>query len=315
MASFSQNEDFKKAQGYFNDAKDFLNAANPLTQDQLDKYKADGFLIPATYSADGNGLPYTKAKTYEDSRITRKTITWFIPEFGTVRMYVNPSSIRYNFKKLINTTLTKGGYTLQYWGEDLPTLTISGTTGGAGVEGINVLYEIYRAEQYAFDTTGLVISSNNAAQNLATDGFNAIGNAISSSVGGVGGSLLGTGLFGGNATNGGGGTVQTAGLLGSVLGLNSPTSSLVGTNYTTLAQLAFTVEMYHDGWVYRGFFENFDFTEKSDTYLWDYNLNFKVTQRRGYRTNYFPWHKNPAQGPSQYTTPLSFSGNVTDYLG
>lgn len=310
MADFTKSEEFKKTQAAIKGAQELINATDPLTQDQLEKYKADGFLLPAAYSGDGNGLPYTKVKPNQDARLTRKTITWFIPEFGTVRMYVNPNSIRYNFKKLINTTLTKGGYTLQYWGEELPTLTISGTTGSAGVEGINTLYEIYRAEQYAFDTTGLVISANNAAQNLATDGFNAIGNAISSKVGGLGGSLLGTGLFGGNATNGSGGTVQTAGLLGSVLGLNSPTSSLMGTSYTTLAQLAFTVEMYHDGWVYRGFFESFDFNEKSDNFLWDYNLTFKVTQRRGYRTNYFPWHKNPAQGPSRYDTPNSFSGYI-----
>ena len=78
-------------------------------------------------------------------------------------MYVNPAAITYSHKKLISKDRTKGGYTLQYWGEELSSLNISGTTGAAGVEGINVLYEIYRAEQYAFDGTGLSLAANNAA--------------------------------------------------------------------------------------------------------------------------------------------------------
>lgn len=298
MAEYT-NQDLKEALQFTQDAQNILNQSNPLTQNSEERYKADGFLIPATFSADGNGLPYTKVPTYRDAKLRRNIITWFVPEFGTVRMYVNPNSIRYNFRKLITQSMTKGGYTLQYWGEELPTLYISGTTGSAGVEGINVLYEIYRAEQYAFDTTGLVISANNAAQNLATDGFNAIGNAIGGSIGGL--------LFGGTNTSSAGNTVQNAGIVGGLFGLNTPTNSLAASNYTTLAQLAFTVEMYYDGWVYRGYFSQFDFTETTE-FTWNYNLNFVVTQRRGYRTNYFPWHKNPANGPSQYTTPSSFSG-------
>jgi hypothetical protein len=302
MAEFTQS-DLKNALQDVNNAQSTLNQyLNPLTQNSLEKYKSDGFTVPAAYSADGNGLPYSKAPTYRDATLQRNIITWFVPEFGTVRMYVNPSNINYSFNKTITPTRTKGGYSLQYWGEELTNLTITGTTGSAGVEGVNVLYEIYRAEQYAFDTAGLVISSNNAAQNLITQGFNAAGNAIGS--GGVG-QLL----FGGTATGNAGTSVQNAGLIGGLFGLNSPLNSLGASNYVSLAQLAFTVEMYYDGWVYRGYFKNMTITEKP--YEFDYNIGFVATQRRGYRTNFFPWHRNPAQGPSQYNTPNSFSGTVT----
>src|SRR5579885_1023285 len=135
------------------DAVDALNGVNPLSQSQLNQFKSDGFLLPATFSADGTGLPSSKVPAYRNSQLKRNIITWFVPEFGIVRMYVNPSSISYVHKKLITKDRTKGGYTLQYWGEELSQLNIVGTTGGAGVEGINVLYEIYRAEQYAFDAT------------------------------------------------------------------------------------------------------------------------------------------------------------------
>lgn len=302
MAQFT-NQQLKQAQNDVNNAQSILNQANPLTQNQLEKYKADGFLIPASYSADGTGLPYSKVPTFRDAKLKRNIITWFVPEFGTVRMYVNPRSIVTANKKLINQIQTKGGYTLQYWGEQLTTLQIQGTTGTSGIEGINVLYEIYRAEQYAFDTSGLLISANNAAQNLVTDGFNAIGNAI--------GGGVGTLLFGGSTTSSAGASVQNAGLIGGIFGLNSPSSSLTASNYTTLAELAFTVEMYYDGWVYRGFFTDFSFTESAENFLIDYNINFTVTQKRGYRDNYFPWHRNPANGPSQYNTPYSFSGYAT----
>ena len=69
--------------------------------------------------------------------------------------------------------------------------------------------------------------------------------------------------------------------------------------------------MYYNGWVYRGFFENMTINERADNFLMEYQMTFTVTQRRGYRMNYFPWSKSASNGPSQYTSPYSFSGNVT----
>ena len=71
--------------------------------------------------------------------------------FGAIKMWINPQTLQINNTKDIQPTRTKGGFSLQYWGEGLTEITLSGTTGSSGAEGINMLYEIYRAEQYAFD--------------------------------------------------------------------------------------------------------------------------------------------------------------------
>lgn len=273
-----------------NSAQDFLNQNNPLTGSQQDNFKSDGFLLPSTYSADGNGLPYSKVASDKPAQLKRNIITWFVPQFGIVRMYVNPSSISYVHKKLITKDRTKGGYTLQYWGEELTTINISGTTGSSGIEGINMLYELYRAEQYAFDSVGLTLAANNANNDLS---HNLINGAAS--------------LLGGSPTTQAG----TAGLLGGILGVDSPNNTLSAKNIPSLGQLAFSVEMYYNGWVYRGFFDNMTVNERADNFLLEYQMTFMATQRRGYRVNYFPWTRSAKDGPSQYTSPQAFSGNVT----
>lgn len=277
------------------------NNTTPLNQTQQEQFKTDGFLLPATFSADGTGLPFNKVPSYKSSQMKRNIMTWFIPEFGIVRMYVNPSRIQYNHKKLINKDRTKGGFTLQYWGEELDVLNISGTTGSSGIEGINVLYEIYRAEQYAFDGVALTLAANNASADIANNLVNGLGGMLGGAI---------NGLFGGDPSSPTA-TAAGAGLLGGILGLDSPNNTLSAKNIPSLAQLAFTVEMYYNGWVHRGYFENMNVTESADNFLFQYDMNFVVTQRRGYRVNYFPWSKSAKDGPSQYTTPNAFSGNVS----
>lgn len=271
-----------------------LNGANPVTQEQIASYQSNGFLLASSPEASGNALPYTQITPQVPGQITRNIITWYVPEFGTVQMFVNPQNITYSHKKLINKDRTKGGYTLQYWGEDLDVLNISGTTGSSGIEGINALYEVYRAEQYAFDAVGLTMAANNASTDVA--------NNISVGIGGAIGQLVG----GTNLLSGLGGS----GILGGILGLDQPGVALSPQNIPSLASLAFAVEMYYNGWVYRGFFENMTVTERADNFLLDYQMTFTATQRRGYRTNYFPWSETPAYGASQYNTPNSFNGHT-----
>lgn len=290
MATFSLDSAVNGVSGAFS----ALNGANPVTQQQIASFESNGFLVSSTPSADGNGLPFTKITPGVNAQITRNIITWFVPQFGTVRMFINPQNITYNHKKLITKERTKGGYTLQYWGEELSQLNISGTTGSSGIEGINMLYEIYRAEQYAFDAVGLTLAANNAAADVSNNLIQGIGGALGQAIGGN------------NLTAAAGG----AGLLGGILGLDSPNNLLSARNIPSLASLAFAVEMYYNGWVYRGFFENMSVTERADNFLLDYSMVFTVTQRRGYRTNYFPWSESPVSGPSNYTTPGSFSGNT-----
>jgi hypothetical protein len=266
-----------------------LGGGEQLTQGSAADFKANGFLLPASFQADGNGLPYSKVQNNRDSQMKRNIITWFIPEFGVVKMYVNPSSIKYSNKKVISKERTKGGYTLQYWGEELTTISISGTTGSSGIEGINVLEEIYRAEQYAFDSSAITLAANNASTDLSANLANSFGNSIS-------------GIIGAGA----------GGLAEGILGLDSPNNNLAQQNIPSLAQLAFGVEMYYNGWVFRGFFDNMDVTESADNFLFQYNITFIATQRRGYRTNNFAFQRSP-NGPSQdgsVTNNLSLSGNV-----
>ncbi len=277
-----------------NSVQDFLNQNNPLTGEQKDSFRNNGFLLPPTYSADGNGLPYSKVPSERNAQPKRNIVTWFVPQFGIVRMYINPEQISYANKKLINKDKTKGGYTLQYWGEDLTDITISGTTGSSGIEGINLLYEIYRAEQLAFDGVGLTIAANNYNNDLSHNLINGIGGALGDALGGG---------KGGNAAAVG------VGAIGTLFGVDSPNNTMASKNFPSLAQLAFSVEMFYNGWVYRGFFETMTFNEKANNFLIDYSIKFTATQRRGYRANYFPWSRNPANGPSQYETPMSFSNS------
>ena len=240
-------------------------------------------------------LPSSKiAKSRFDGAYKRNIIHWFIPELGVVEMYVNPQSISYQYKKLINKEKTKNGFSLQYFGEDLPTLNISGNTGSAGVEGMNVLYEVYRAEQYAFDPMAVQLYA--ATNDLSSN----IGSIFGEGNAGAVGSIVADTLFGQSGTTG---------LAG---GINS--------NVPTLASIAFGIEMYYMGWVYRGYFDSLSITESADNFLWIYNMSFIVTQRRGYRGNYFAHHPSATSGPSnnvdptdsyngvQLGVPLSFKG-------
>ena len=82
----------------------------------------------------------------------RSLIQWQVPHVGEdqyIEVYVNPENIQFSSRKEINRVRTKGGYIAQYWGEDLDTITLSGTTGDSGIEGINVLRDVYRSEQLA----------------------------------------------------------------------------------------------------------------------------------------------------------------------
>ena len=290
MATFSLNQAIQGVSG----VASALNGSNPVTQAQQASFESNGFLVASTPTASGNGLPYTQITPGVNAQMRRNIITWFVPQFGTVQMYVNPQNITYNHKKLINKDKTKGGYTLQYWGEELSQLNIAGTTGSSGIEGINMLYEIYRAEQYAFDAVGITLAANNASSDVSNNISNAIGGSANQLIGGTN---LASGLNGG-------------GILSGILGINSPNNLLSARNIPTLASLAMGVEMYYGGQVFRGFFENMTITEQASDFMINYQLTFTVTQIRGYRTNYFAFAKSPTSGESQYNTPNSFSGTV-----
>lgn len=250
---------------------------------------SNGFTVPPVKNADGKGLPSQKVRPERVGKNTRSLMHWFVPEIGVVKMYINPHQVRYNHKKIINKEQTKGGFNLQYWGEDLSELSLNGTTGSSGIEGINVLYEIYRSEQYAFDAIGLTLASDNATSALGSQIFGGIGSAI----GGVTGSAVGSSI---------------GGLLGtSAIGGSPSSQALAARSVPSLAQFAFGIELFYLGWVYRGYFTNMVVTESADKLgMFDYDINFIVTERRGYRLNNLPWQKSAVDGPSSEAVPYSF---------
>jgi len=250
-------------------------------------FQTNGFVVPPIPGGVDDGLPSSSIQPLQLANPVRNIIHWFVPEVGMITMYVNPQSIAYNNSKLITKERTKGGFIVQYWGEELTTLNISGHTGGSGVEGLNVLYEIYRAEQILFDPIALTMASDNSVS-----GLNSLVDSTLGNIGGIGGTLA-------NATNG-------------ILGLNPLSQSILPTNIPSLASMALGIELYYTGWVFRGYFNSFTFTESAERLgLFEYQIQFTVTQRRGYRTNSLAWQRSANSGPSNNSpggVPLSFSG-------
>lgn len=236
-----------------------------------------------TPSAQGDGVRQTKIPSLRTGQFTRNMVRWLVPEVGIVEMFINPKNISYKDSKQITEQRTKGGYVLQYWGEELTQISLQGTTGSSGVEGINVLFDIYRAEQIALDPQALVLASQLDKQNSDIFGF--LGD----------GGLLGevAGAFGADTAGGGSSLVER-------LSAGSRSAQPeVSRARPTLAAYAFTVEMYWSGWVYRGYFKDFQVTESADNLgMFEYNISFVATQRRGIRNNFLGWHRSATDGPS-----------------
>lgn len=210
----------------------------------------------------------------------RKMLKWLVPERGVIEMYVNPQNIKIHQVKKINAERSKGGFITQYWGEELIDISISGHTGSSGIEGINVLNDIYRGEQIAFDVVALEALAKSKSEDE---------NFLAAAIPGLGQ------LF------------DFAKDLG---------EQLQGTGFTiprpTLGYYASTVEMYWMGEVYRGFFASFDVTESSTALgIFDYNLSFKATQKRGTRRNYLAWQHPAVSGPSNHNAiPFTFGNTI-----
>jgi hypothetical protein len=252
---------------------------------------ADGFQANVAPSISGFGTRQSRIQPNRPAITRRHLMRWLVPEQPMIQMYVNPQNFKVDYKKHISKVRTKGGYTLQYWGEELTTLNISGTTGTSGVEGINVLYDIYRNEQLQFDPFALFLQAERDRAE-EDDVFNDLT--------GIGDTILG----------------EVGNILSSAKEGGVPNTSRTK---PTLASLAFTVELYWSGEVYRGFFENFSVTERADNIgLFDYTMTFTVTQKRGFRQNFFGWHRSATDGPSNsdpVTGPRhSFAGRASNVI-
>lgn len=260
-----------------------LNAINKLSGGT----NSGGFEANVAPSVSGFGTRQSRVPNNRPAIARRHLMRWLVPEQPIIQMYVNPQNFKVDYKKQISKVRTKGGYVLQYWGEELTTLSISGTTGTSGIEGINVLNDVYRNEQLMIDPFALFLQADrDRAEDDSLTGF---GSTIFGQVGKI---LT-------NAKDGG--------------------ISNVSRTKPTLASIAFTVELYWSGEVWRGFFENFSVTESADKLgLFDYNMTFTVTQKRGFRENFLGWHRSATSGPSNSNpyvgVPYSFAGNASPVI-
>jgi hypothetical protein len=226
-------------------------------------------------------------------RRTRQLIRWRVPSLGFVDMYINPQQLVIAEKKVIQKQRTKGGYIIQYWGEEAVSIRIEGNTGASGVEGINILRKVYRAEQDAFQQVAQTLAERNQAFSSGSGLVNLLTGSSGKWGSVVGGAI--TGILGGAST-----------------------SPLL----PTLGSLATSVELYYQGVVYKGYFESFSVTESvaQGVGIFTYTMDFTVLDRRGIRTNFMPWHRIPAAldsasgNPIKYynsdnnSTPLNFKG-------
>jgi hypothetical protein len=212
-----------------------------------------------------------------------------------VRMYINPSSFNISEKKLIQKQLTKGGYVVQYWGEELPSISIQGETGSSGIEGVNVIRSIYRHEQIQFKK--ILQQRFESVKDQSNNAFLTDSSDVNKDYKGIAGGLLAgvadffTGGVFSTLTNG----LET--LTDVINGdFTLPTRKEYSNFKTTasLASLATSIEIYFQGEVFRGYFTNLTVNEAANTPgLFNYSMTFEVLNRSGIRKNFMPWHRSP----------------------
>lgn len=235
---------------------------------------ASSKVVKDSINATGNNLVSGFFGEGNSGVFRREVIRWQVPskQFH-IEMYINPQNITIQSSKLINEVRTKGGFIIQYWGENFDTASIAGMTGSGGIEGINILKSIYRDEQLEID--GVLKTIISTIQNMNTTQI--------AQAAGLGISEGASALYN-FATNG-----------------NSQAAAAL----KSLAARAANVKMFYQGVTYRGFFKTFNSTETADQLgLFNYDMAFTIVETIGKRSNYMPWHRKasvPAPGPVTYS--------------
>lgn len=206
--------------------------------------------------------------------IVREMLTWRTPHLGYVKMYINPQQIQIEESKDITSTRTKGGFVVQYAGENITQISIDGTTGSGGIEGINILESVYRSEQEAFE--GIATALDERLSVLQMDTLTGLS------------SFIDPNLF----------------------QLADDALRNFGRPQPTLASLATNIELFFQGVLYRGYFTKFGVSEVAESPgLFRYTLMFNAYAKQGVRRNFMPWHRqpiNPADTADTHANPFSF---------
>ena len=166
---------FKLAQPRANGAAAVSTAAAPASSSPKPIFNEQESNIINAVSQSLDRAPFYRA-AYEINDRASQVMTWGLPSGSMVQMYINPENFVVRESKQISQVRTKGGFIIQYWGENLTELTISGTTGSSGVRGINILRDIYRSEARGFDLVAAQINADieevKSAVNTSTENLN-----------------------------------------------------------------------------------------------------------------------------------------------
>lgn len=225
-----------------------------------------------------------------------------------IPVYINPQSIDIKENKLINHTLTKGGYMVQYWGEELPIISVNGTTGSGGIEAVNILRDIYRYEQLAMKNVLL-----QRAEQFAASSSEAL--ADTSSVTTLSGLVSATDGFFQDAASS-----LADGFNSAVEGFTNAYNGVTENKKVKLppstAAFAVSMDIFFQGVKYRGFFKDFSVQESAERPgLFDYSFTFMVTRKTGTRLNFMPWHRKPTTlGGFPKTASIPIEGAATNEL-
>jgi hypothetical protein len=226
----------------------------------------------------------------------RRLIRWEVPhKLQFIEMYINPQNIRIASQKQIQEIRTKGGFMVQYWGEMFDKATITGHTGSGGIEGINVLREVYRTEFQKFEgLLGLLVD-------LMTGTTHGIPNA--SEMVHV---LRTLSKYGEEKAEEFDPAKPNPSMFSTTFlknlgnSLFNPTAMLGGRQRGTLAELATSVTMHYQGISYRGFFTAMNVTEDGTTPgIFQYDMEFTIIETYGERKNFMPWHRKATAGKEQ----------------
>lgn len=232
----------------------------------------------------------------------RRRILWEVPNKGYfVEMYLNPQNIDIKSQKIITQIRTKGGYMIQHWGEELDEITFQGHTGANGIEGIDVLRDVYRAENKKNESiykTVQDIFRTKDRQEFQTVGeiTNAIGHVLGSENQTFGGLVKGQDLIGSGKVN--------------------LEAFLKGREYVkSLAQRAAGVTCHYQGISYKGYFRSFSVNETTQRQgIFSYTMIFRVTETIGKRSSWMPWSKIHT-GAQREETSRYFDRERKGFLG
>lgn len=192
-----------------------------------------------------------------------------------VPFYINPTSFKITEKKIIKEQLTKGGYSIQYWGEELPSISVSGSTGSGGIEAVHILRDVYRNEIIQFNRI-LEARANNVQDDFVT--------ALDSASGSRATLDERWAVLKEDITN------FTSGYIDEFLRGNPSSVELI----PTMGAYATNVILFWSGETFQGYFTSFDVDESAASPgIFDYSFGFTVLKRGGKRKNFMPWHRNP----------------------